>query len=113
MSHTVPSGHCTVPWCHNDHQATPGPHWQAIADMALEGATVELRYVQADTDLPGYAHVFYGPDWAPKDALTIPLAAATALADALDLLTVSTLPDFIAALRRAAAGPHAPRSTQW
>jgi hypothetical protein len=81
--------------------------------MALERATVELRYVATDPDLAGYVHVFYGPDWAVKDNLTIPLAAAVALADMLGLLTVHTLPDFIAGLRRAAAGPHTPRSTQW
>ncbi|MDX3099684.1 hypothetical protein [Nonomuraea angiospora] len=114
MSNTVPSGRCPVPWCQNDHQATPGAHWQAIADMGLERATVELRYALDDQpDAHPVVLVLYGHDWAPLDRLAIPAPAAAALADLLDLLTVPTLPDFIASLRRAARGPHTPRSTQW
>ncbi|MBF8187295.1 hypothetical protein ITP53_16460 [Nonomuraea sp. K274] len=113
MERNLPSGRCPVPWCQNDHQATPGPHWQTIAEMDIDGATVELRFVQADLDLPGYVLVFYGPDWSVKDTLTIPRTAAVALGDVLALLTVNTVADFAAGLRRAAAGPHTRRSTQW
>lgn len=114
MSHNLPSGRCPVPWCENDHQATPGSHWQTIGDMRLDRTTVELRYAVDDQpDARPAVEVMYGQDWAPLDRLAIPLPAAAALADMLGLLTIHTVPEFIAALRRGSRGPHTPRSTQW
>lgn len=105
---------CSVTWCQNDHQATPGTHWRSIADMGLERATIELRYVlDEQPESAPFVQVRYGVDWAPLDLLAIPLPAAAALADILGLLTIPTVGEFAAALARGSRGPHSSSTIRW
>jgi hypothetical protein len=118
VSNTVPPtgpDQCRIPWCETDHATAldRAAHRQLIASTGGDRATVEVFHAVRDPEAEPFVQVSYGPDWSAPDRLDIPPAAAVAVADILALLPVQAVAEFAAGLRRAARGPHTPRSTQW
>ncbi|ACZ84827.1 hypothetical protein [Streptosporangium roseum] len=114
---------CHLPWCRNDHAATPVlsadvdvVHTAFVADFDLERNVVEIRYMQAQVagalQTP-VLRVLYGSTWAVNDSLDIPLPAAGALGDILALLTVQTYAEFGAALTHGSKGPGQAKAVTW
>lgn len=111
----LPAADCPVPWCEAHMTTLDGPHTHLVADVGDRNAAVELSYCSDHPDGSSpFLRLTYGPDWRRGgDQLDVPLPAAAALADLLDLLPANRVPDLVTALRQAVDGPRTPKSTKW